>query len=416
MRNMNLILLLFSLPFLSCDKTTYKIPEETTLITPKIIWRSMLGPARFDQINTRIGLYKNKIIAAYQSDLPTGYAEGYYVFDKNTGSLLKDIGPVYSFLLNYEVDMIGNYHIANLQKSFRTIDLEDYSVNYFKTREEIGFDMYANITVYGDEVYMKYSGDNYSVPCYNYGFYKSSIKDKFMKWEKVMEGTLEKKPKCRSTRTGNPSFTTNKKGDKLMLYSVEQTGGGAPNDILISEFVGYNLTTKKIQWSTPFEIKQERFAVTQTNPVFHNGIAVMSSSHAIHAFDIETGKLMWENNDINEFFPRHDQISMNGYFFITDCCNKMYQLDMMTGKLLKSFKIGGNASQLVVYKNVLYFTAGRELFAVDPETFSIKWTFKTPNYNCSNCTLGGVTPVIDPETNLMYITDRREMFCLELPE
>jgi hypothetical protein len=417
MRNMIKILLLFILPMLSCDKIPDKVPEETTLITPKIIWRSMLGPVRFDIYNEEIGLYKNKVIAAYQAELPTGYTEGYYVYDKNNGALLKDIGPLFSFLSNSELGMIGNYHLSNFQKSFRIIDLEDYSVNNFNTREEIGFDMSAQMLVNGDDVYLKYRGDGISNYCNVYGFYKSNIKDRFMKWEKVMEGILEKKPNCLSSRTSNPGFVNNRKGEKLMLYTVEQAGSIPPNNKLISRFEAYNLTKKQIEWSTPFVVKRpEGFAVTQTNPVIHNGLAVMSSSHAIHAFDIESGELMWENNDINEQFPSHDQIAVNGYFFITDCCNKIYQLDINTGRVLKSFKIGGNASHLVVHKNIIYFTGGSELFAVEPETFSIKWTFKTPNYNCSNCGFYRKTPIIDQETNLMYITDGREMFCLELPK
>jgi hypothetical protein len=40
---------------------------------PEIIWRRQHGPTKFDQLAYRIELYKDKLIAGYQSETGSGY-------------------------------------------------------------------------------------------------------------------------------------------------------------------------------------------------------------------------------------------------------------------------------------------------------------------------------------------------------
>jgi outer membrane protein assembly factor BamB len=410
MKNINL-LLLFILPFLSCEKTPDKVVE------PKILWRSAEPNQDGVEVwNTKTVLSQNKVIAANHIRLNNNNKISYYIYDKTNGTPLKEIPKENAHIVFNDIVSIGNFYLECFANFFRIINLEDYSVNNFKIEEKTGVFMTAKLTVYEDDVFMKYSG-GYLNDCNAYGFYKSNVKDKFIKWEKVMDGKLEKMTKCKGTYTSSPSFINNKKGDKLMVYSLQQHVEDSLNYVLISKFEAYNLTTNKIQWSTPVEVKQNDSEVNNNSIVFHNGIAVMSTSKSIQAYDIETGDIIWQKNDFASNFSLGNQFSINGYLIIQDNRHNLYKIDILTGKILKINKLEGAPRRFVVHKDVLYYKYGLRLFAVDLQTLNKKWSIKIPTADCPNCVeIIDATPIIDPESNLMYLNDGREMFCIKLPE
>jgi hypothetical protein len=57
------------------------------------------------------------------------------------------------------------------------------------------------------------------------------------------------------------------------------------------------------------------------------------------------------------------------------------------------------------------------MVAVDANIGNTVWQAKSPNrYKCSYCGFGATPPIVDKETDRLYICDRREVFCLELPK
>ncbi len=97
----------------------------------------------------------------------------------------------------------------------------------------------------------------------------------------------------------------------------------------------------------------------------------------------------------------------------------LYKIDVQTGKIVNQLQLeNGNTGIWRYHKGIIYLTTvSGNLWAIDAKTVKVKWMWKSENDGpCSYCSFANNSPVIDEETDRLYITDGREMFCIKLPE
>jgi outer membrane protein assembly factor BamB len=137
----------------------------------------------------------------------------------------------------------------------------------------------------------------------------------------------------------------------------------------------------------------------------------------IWAYDQNTGKLIWQRN--LEQITNTEYKVLGRYFYILDNLGMMYKIDIYSGEIVKKLNLTyGTTGVWQEHKGILYLTnAGGYLYAIDADKMEVKWKWKSENNKtCELCSFGTKSPIIDKETNRLYITDDRDMFCIKLPE
>jgi outer membrane protein assembly factor BamB len=412
MRNMILYSLLFILG--SCSDTmipnpTYGQPGEGGF-TPEIIWKKQHGPTKFDQLAFRIELYKNNLIAGYQSEL----GDGYWLYDKNTGQVLKDIKVDDSFILDSKSKLISNYYVSNIKnRQIRLIHMVNGDVTY---SSELG--LAGNFPVVFADNYF-YLGTFSFDPNYRVTFGRIRMDRLKEPWEHFHKDDWPQNvPNPRSSHVFCEGVKLNKKGEHVLYYGSSQLYTDTfPNARVRVQ--AYNVDQKKMLWQTPVNRKKEVYPADgggPHSPYFYENMVLMLGVGYIWAYDKDTGKLLW---DINlEQITNTEYKVLGQYLYILHNTGMLYKIDISNGSTSKTLQLRGSTGAWQEHNNILYFTtADGNLYAIDPDKLEVKWKWKSPNKKiCGYCSFGNNSPIIDKETDRLYITDGREMFCIKLPE
>jgi outer membrane protein assembly factor BamB len=384
---------------------------------PEIVWRRQHGPTKFDQLAYRIELYKNKLIAGYQSEIGSGY----WIYEKNTGEVLKDINDQQSFIGNFSSRLVGNYYHSKVSnKEYRLINLENFEVNKIDL-VKAGYFGFTGVLYHDGYIY---SGlDNQIGEAYNnrISLGRKNLADITENFEFVFDDTWPQDvPNPRSAHFGGLGFMENKNKNTILYYSNTQLY----TDTILSKrlkFVAYNISKNRVDWQTEVKIdNKDPFSDGGGGllpPVFYKDIVIFTTSRYVRAFDKETGKLLWDLN--LEQITTTDYAVIDNYFFIANNFGVLHKIDLNTGQILSKLDLKtGNTGVWQEHKGILYFTmVGNKLYAIDAANMTVKWEWKSPNrVFCSYCSFGNNSPVIDKEMERLYITDGREMFCIKLPE
>jgi outer membrane protein assembly factor BamB len=411
MRSMSLIIILLSL--WACNEPIVPpyVDPTPSGFQPEIIWRRQHGPTKYDQLAFRIELYQDKLLAGYQSE--TG--SGYWIYDKNTGSLIKDIQNMNSFVLPIHSKILGSIHYSLNGKFFRTIDLETFETTIFDLRE--GGTYFNNaLVIIDDHVYGGYDGYN---PPNKFGFYRNNILKPKEAWSLFFEDSWEYIETARSCHTSTIGGFNNQKGEAIMYFIANYLWNKNIQTASRIRFQAYNITRNTNEWVVEIPTANEGSEGTgnQLSPVLFKDKIIMPTSDRLRAFHKETGNLLWELN--LEQITTTDYAVIDNHFFIATNFGVLHKIDLNTGQIVSKLDLKtGNTGVWQEHKGILYFTmVGNKLFAIDAAKMEVKWEWNSPNRQiCSYCSFGNNSPVVDKETDRLYITDGRDMFCIKLPE
>jgi hypothetical protein len=384
---------------------------------PEIVWRKQHGPTKYDQKPFRIELYKDKLIAGYQSEIGSGY----WIYDKNTGETIKDIQGQNSFIIEPSTKRINNLYISNMWKreEFRIINLDDYEIN--TTSKNIDGSNFTPIVYFDGFIYDAYP---HMIPSNKVSFHRSKLNQINNPWEEILVDLWPKDvPNPRSSHPFCVGLKHGENKDHILFYGNSQLYHDKYSTDARIRFNAYNVDRKQMLWQTQVERKSVGEDVWADDgggfhaPCFYEDKVIMMSARTIRGFQIDTGKLLWEHN--LKYITTTDYAVIHNYFYICDNVGLLYKIDLNTGEIVSKLQMqNGNTGVWQVHKDIIYFTTvSGNLWAVDSEKMQVKWKWKSENsQNCSYCSFGNNSPIIDHENERLYITDGREMFCIKLPE
>jgi outer membrane protein assembly factor BamB len=110
----------------------------------------------------------------------------------------------------------------------------------------------------------------------------------------------------------------------------------------------------------------------------------------------------------------------NGKLYVKTVGKLLFCLNAATGQLIwENLDAGYSGSQIMYYKNKLYYMAFGKIYCVDSNDGKVLYSFESPNASGTDhpgtfVHDGGL--VIDPATNLMYFADSYYATCIKVPE
>jgi outer membrane protein assembly factor BamB len=407
MKKMKIINLIMLCPiaFLvaSCEKEV-KIDSDTL---PRIVWKVQLGPQIFDNLAFDPVIYKDKLVMGYQ--LSSG-SEGYFIYNKNNGVVLKDISNEASFDPSVSV-VHNNLYLSKAGSNIRSINLDNYSIS--TTPILNGGLTNSRLIVNDGKFFITRSGrENYTPNQNEFDILTCDIMNN-LKIETIINRSFNRDTNVFGSDSGIPIVNQNSKGDRIVYFgsSLSYWKDFKP---YIYRVEAYNLTTKKTVWQTPiFELEGEDIGNpgSTTFSIFEDMFIVGLGNTEIRAYNIANGMVVWTRklNGLGR------SILHNGKITLINMQGDMYLIDARSGAIIKKSSVGpANVFNISLHKGVLYFsTVLNKLFAVNADTHEILWETKPPN-SCSYCNYGFKYTIVDPETDRLYISDGREVICYQL--
>jgi outer membrane protein assembly factor BamB len=389
---------------LACEKQSNI--EDNSI--PSIVWKIQHGPALYDQIAFDPIIYKNTVLFGYQTSLTQGYIQ----YDKNDGAIVKEFKNETSF--DYFSVQDGSSYLSSAGSFFRRINLETGDIQNIKI--DLSEKVSKGYPYFDDKYYYK-STINKNSESNDFSWYRCP-KNNLNHWVEIANGKFDFSqiyPSFEYTAVCN--FSKNIKGEEIIYFP----SCSSPNDSKFKAYYkmnAFNLTTNIFEWQSKEFLIDTLFTSSLPNItplIYENKVISWFGGKRLVAYDLLKGNVIWEFNttQMNE-----SQMHINGNkISILNTFGDFYLLNANNGSVLKKINIGAGASQNWASNNgVIYFTnALGNLYAIDGSSLEIKWTLQSPNKDkCSYCTFFNASPVVDPATNRLYISDRKEVICYQL--
>ena len=402
MKAMNLILAILFL--IGCDKDSS--PDSTDQLS--LVWRVPKGIKPYDQKSLDPVLYKDRLVIGYQTESD----EGFVIYNKDTGKRIKEINATPSF--DPTSYLYKNIYYSTYGPRFRTINLDNFQVSWHTVQS---FDGNADIamTFVNDKVLVPINSIHSPSPVFRTNqimIVESAISD-LKNWNPIIDIKSDFDSTSYGTGLRNITAYTNPKGQLIYFFTSSK---GYHNVNTLGDCIthAYNATTKKFEWSS--EIFNDGGDFSKS--IIYGNHIITSTGTKIISRDINSGKIIWTSTIEAGAVFSITPILFNGTIIFTDWKDSLYKMDASTGKVLKKLNIEYRSTGNWAFHNgILYFTAGiGKLMAIDAESLTVKWEITSPNRErCSPCTFWSESPVVDPETNRIYISDAWEVFCYQLP-
>lgn len=396
--------------FMSCEKSP---TESNTIETPKIIWRKQLGPKSFDQISSDPILYENDLLFGYQTET----TQGYYRFDKSNGQLIRKYDDVNSS--NYTSYLVDNKYFSTLGSkarilNLRTNEIENFTIN-FETNVPSIFASKIN-----NSLFLAVNGNINSSGNYPINEYKIIRANNDLKsWKEVWSNKYQKEEGIFGTDIKFLARENTTNGGEI-IYFPSQLAYKVNIKLSKYRMESVNISTNQLVWQTEVSLPDSVLSHGLSNfspQIFGNIIIAGISGRHLVAFDKNTGKQLWSNYFANALLTT-EMIVYNKKISIMDNSSNLYLIDLATGTIIrKQDLVAGDTRKWVILNEKIYFTtASGKLYGIDANTHNIFWEARSPNKdNCSYCNYYAASPVLDPATNRLYISDRKEVICYQLP-
>jgi outer membrane protein assembly factor BamB len=187
------------------------------------------------------------------------------------------------------------------------------------------------------------------------------------------------------------------------------------------DLLAFNLTTKTLNWRINDFVNTGES--TSNAPIIHNNQCIFMGDKTVYSVNLLNGQKQWEytvsgDPGLNNLATA-SCIVVNNKIYLKTTGGLFSSLDAITGQLIwKNDDAGFNPSQLIFYKNKLYYMADHKIYCVDATNGKVLYTLASPNENRIDqrgiLYEGGL--VIDPSTNLMYFADSYYATCIKVPE
>jgi len=397
-----IILLIF---ISSCEKQDETSVFETK---PKLVWKVSKGPKKYNQISQDPVIYNDRLVLGYQAEND----EGYFIYNKINGEIIKEIRNTPSFdVFSY---MHNGVYYSTYGPKFRTINLSNFDMNWFVVDGKGGspdtdmiFDK-DNIYVPSHSIWVK--NDNFKTN--KFIFVTSSLMN-LRDWVSFIEVEHKFDPDAYGTSARGILKNINEKNEDIYYFTTSQAFNRIDRK---SEHQthAYNKKNEKFVWQS--EVFTDLGSIGSGTPLIFDSFLISNTGHTFICRNIKTGQIIWKRT-IESGIGAHKLF--NNFIISLDYTNTLFQTEASTGQVLKKLNIGASGTEKWAFHNgIIYFTiASGKLMAIDAETLTVKWELTSPNRDrCSYCTFGFESPVVDPETNRIYISDDWEVFCYELPK
>jgi outer membrane protein assembly factor BamB len=412
MKNYILIIYFLIPSFWSCEKNNN---DSDRVSTPKIIWQKQLGPKAFDQISFEPMLFGNDLIFGYQTD----FTGGYYQFNKNSGDVIKRYDDLNSFdVTSFPID---NKYFSISGSRGRTINLNTHEIkNYDINFEFVVQSKYVSTTE--NSIFLSVRTSNNVSQSHPLNEYKimRAFNNNLDLWNDVWHNKYPTNTDILGVDIKYIAKEGKPNGDEIIyIPSTLSFNRYLTNSKFRMEAV--NITTQKSLWQTEVNIPDSILSHGLSNfpPQIFKDIIIagISGSHLV-AFDKNTGRQIWSQYFSNKILDTK-MIVHNNKIIIMDNTSTLYLIDANTGAILRKQNIiGGAGANWASHKGLVYFTtASGKLYCVDANNLDILWELTSPNKpECSYCNFFFASPVVDPATNRLYISDRKEVICYQLPK
>jgi outer membrane protein assembly factor BamB len=195
--------------------------------------------------------------------------------------------------------------------------------------------------------------------------------------------------------------------DTFLLFQVQHYNNPTGNQKV--DIYCYNMTQNSIVWSK-LNYKSDGFT-NHHIPIIDEDRVYISTREEIHCIDIINGDFIWT-------YPLFSNGSLEEY----QLHNNLFITFLGNGDLLALNKFSGNEvyvneglshspSNFSIYEDRLYFS-DNYIYILKVNTGEVLYTFQSPNgiYQFTN------SIAVDLENNRMYTSDKKDLFCLQLPE
>jgi outer membrane protein assembly factor BamB len=203
-----------------------------------------------------------------------------------------------------------------------------------------------------------------------------------------------------------PGVFIDQNSDMLLLFQVQRYYN--PTGDQKVDLYCYNMTQDSVIW---YKLDYTDYGFrNQHIPIIDGDRAYISAKEKIHCIDLQSGDFIWSYTPPT--IGLDDYQLYNGLFITFLANGDLLALDKFSGSQVYLIEgITSSPSTFSVYEDRLYYS-DKYLFILDVNTGDKLYTFQSPNgidsfYN---------PPAVDLENNRMFISDKKDLFCLQVPE
>lgn len=215
-----------------------------------------------------------------------------------------------------------------------------------------------------------------------------------------------------------PEVTINSTGDTILYFqnrqwNFEDSGEGGKVDLYC-----YNMTADSVVWMAEAIDPYGNSSVCL--PLYHEGKVYFRGFRTLHCLDAVTGEQMWMHEFVGEFNDLHlgNMLIAEDKLVVKSSDRGIHAFNPESGLLLwERFDTGITSCYMTYYNGSVYFGSyDGELFNVRVSDGKILWAIESPNAGKSPSWeaefWNGVA--IDEENNRIITTDGYYLICLQL--
>ncbi|MCF8238489.1 MAG: PQQ-like beta-propeller repeat protein [Saprospiraceae bacterium] len=370
----------------------------------KMNWKVLLHEMQGTSGTIEQYLLDNGVL--FSSNPYLGDYRGYFLLNKGNGSLVwhwKDnIKELESHLFDNKVSDYQGRIIINNRRERYCID--QYSgKTIWKIRDD--WDYGSDIQQVDNMIYCGRDLDYPNAELVRYTFHDPIPE---ILWENPTDSTNMREYDL-------PPAFTEQNGNTWMVFSDGfvnyDNGKGHP------WLVCYNLTADSLIWRR--QVSDAWFHAGIRIPLIHNNRIYVAESFHVVCLDLFTCEEIWRKTYGNQvsYTPL---LLVNDQLFVACEDEFIDMVNPVNGLLLHHEEgSGGSASKMHYHKGKIYYVSGGDgqLHCLDEGTGKHLWTMEGPErQNDSDLSFDGAGLAIDPETDMLYITDYRYAYGYKILE
>ena len=397
-----MILILVMLVFGGCVKDQPPVPDPTD--NPKDTIFELVWETRIDTANSVIGsdyvqLWNDWFICTGDISEPLTL----YGFDKHTGK--KDWTYVHQGELRYKIiynKLIGDIYIGMTNDGIFGFDLNTKTVIWEINLSNMNISRGWNMTTRGDYIYL---------PCdlYRGNIIHSVSKILRVKYDTGEYETVFEKKSADSLMNGfsSPVFWTNPDtGHDIMFFNNGNWNYQLPPQKIDQDMIAVDVVTKEVIW------KNAAFSSVATNrsipPVTYQDNVITGGDWSIYSFDARTGELRWKREfaDLKPFglWNTTQHLVEANRIYVNEVAHNIWCLDVETGAVIwhNNNDAPNCTPTMTYYQDMLVYTSWGYGSIMVLDAFTGKQIHRERSHNGSTF---NTDVIYDPQTDMFFTTD-----------
>lgn len=179
----------------------------------------------------------------------------------------------------------------------------------------------------------------------------------------------------------------------------------------------YNLTADSMMWR--IQISEPWFhAGVSDIPLIHNNRIYVAESFHVVCLDLMTGEEIWRRTENGAFITGGILLAEGKLFAMCENLT-LYTINPEDGSLIHAEKNNGSGTRMHYHKGRIYYVGQGDglLHCIDASTGKHLWTMEGPEYQKDDdLFFDNAGLAIDPETDMLYITDYRYAYGYKILE